>query len=121
MVKQSKLAVTGAHYGLKDWLIQRVTAVLMVSYLVSMIIVILTTGPYHDYTAWKNLFNQQWIRFATLIFFICLFWHAWIGLRNVLMDYIHVTAVRLTLQILVIVSLLFYTVWAANILWNTGN
>lgn len=121
MVKQSKLAVTGAHYGLKDWLVQRITAILMVLYLALMIVAILATGPYQDYAAWKNLFNQQWVRFATLIFFIGLFWHAWIGLRNVLMDYVHATAVRLTLQILVIVSLLLYTVWTADILWNTGN
>ena len=110
MVRQTRLAVTGAHYGLKDWLIQRITAVLMVLYVILI-----------DYTAWKNLFSHQWMRFATLIFFICLFWHAWIGIRNILMDYVHATAVRLTLQILVIVSLLFYTVWTADILWNTGH
>ncbi|MFZ1852844.1 MAG: succinate dehydrogenase, hydrophobic membrane anchor protein [Nitrosomonas sp.] len=122
MVRQTRLAVTGAHYGLKDWLIQRITAVLMVLYVIFIVILLLTTaGPYSDYTAWKNLFNHQWMRFATLIFFICLFWHAWIGIRNILMDYVHATAVRLTLQILVIVSLLFYTVWTADILWNTGH
>jgi len=82
---------------------------------------LLTNGPYTDYAAWKNLFNHRWVRFATFVFFICLFWHAWIGVRNILMDYVHVTAVRLTLQILVIVSLLFYTVWIADILWDTGN
>lgn len=122
MVRQTRLAVTGAHYGLKDWLIQRITAVLMVLYVIFIVILLLTAaGPYSDYTAWKNLFNHQWMRFATLIFFICLFWHAWIGIRNILMDYVHATAVRLTLQILVIVSLLFYTVWIADILWNTGH
>ncbi len=121
MVRQTRLAVTGAHYGLKDWLIQRITAVLMVLYVIFIMILLLTAGPYSDYTAWKNLFNHQWMRFATLIFFICLFWHAWIGIRNILMDYVHATAVRLTLQILVIVSLLFYTVWTADILWNTGH
>ncbi len=122
MVRQTRLAVTGAHYGLKDWLIQRITAVLMVLYVIFIVILLLTAaGPYSDYTAWKNLFNHQWMRFATLIFFICLFWHAWIGIRNILMDYVHATAVRLTLQILVIVSLLFYTVWTADILWNTGH
>jgi succinate dehydrogenase / fumarate reductase membrane anchor subunit len=122
MVRQTRLAITGAHYGLKDWLIQRITAVLMVLYVIFIVILLLTAaGPYSDYTAWKNLFNHQWMRFATLIFFICLFWHAWIGIRNILMDYVHATAVRLTLQILVIVSLLFYTVWTADILWNTGH
>lgn len=71
-----------------------------------------------DYAAWKSLFSHQWMRIATFVFFICLFWHAWIGMRNILMDYVHPTAVRLTVQILVIISLLFYLVWSAEILWS---
>lgn len=54
MVRQTRLAVTGAHYGLKDWLIQRITAVLMVLYVIFIVILLLTAaGPYSDYTAWK--------------------------------------------------------------------
>jgi succinate dehydrogenase / fumarate reductase membrane anchor subunit len=46
-----------------------------------------------------------------------MFWHAWIGMRNILMDYVHATGIRLTLQILVILSLVFYAIWATEILW----
>jgi succinate dehydrogenase / fumarate reductase membrane anchor subunit len=84
MVKQSKLAVTGAHYGLRDWLVQRITAILMVLYLALMIVAILATGPYQDYAAWKNLFNQQWYDFHSIfhrLILACLDWP-----RNVLMD-----------------------------------
>lgn len=117
MVKQSNRVVTGAHYGLKDWLVQRVTAVLMVVYLVVLGVLILTLSP-QDHAAWKNLFSHQGMRIATFLFFASLVWHAWIGVRNILMDYVHPTAIRLTLQILVIVSLLFYLVWSAEILWS---
>ena len=117
MVKRSERIVTGAHYGLKDWLVQRVSAVLMASYLVLLMAIVFFLAP-QDYVAWKALFNNQWMRIATFLFLLSLFWHAWIGVRNVLMDYVHATAIRLTLQILVIISLLFYLVWSAEILWS---
>ena len=71
MVRPSKLAVTGAHYGLKDWLTQRVTAVLMTLYLIGFAIVLCVAAP-QDYAAWKILFSHQGVRIATLVFFICL-------------------------------------------------
>ncbi|MDV6347154.1 succinate dehydrogenase, hydrophobic membrane anchor protein [Nitrosomonas sp. Is35] len=117
MVRPSKLAVTGAHYGLKDWLAQRVTAVLMVIYLIVLTAVLLVAAP-QDYAAWKAVFSHEGLRIATLVFFICLFWHAWVGMRNILMDYVHATAIRLTVQIAVITALLFYLIWATEILWS---
>jgi succinate dehydrogenase membrane anchor subunit len=117
MVKHTNRVVTGAHYGLKDWLVQRVSAVLMIGYLLILVPVIFILSP-QDYAAWKGIFTNQWMRIATFLFFIALFWHAWIGVRNILMDYVHHTATRLIAQILVIISLLFYLVWSAEILWS---
>ncbi len=117
MVNHPDRIVTGAHYGLKDWLVQRVSAALMVAYLVLLMGIIFISAP-QDYIAWKAIFSNQWMRIATFLFLASLFWHAWIGVRNVLMDYVYATAVRLTLQILVILSLLFYLVWSADILWS---
>ena len=117
MVKHTDRIVTGAHYGLKDWLVQRVTAVVMIFYLLVSAALIFVFSP-QDYSAWKHIFSNQWMRIATFLFLIALIWHAWIGVRNILMDYIHPTAIRLTVQILVIISLLFYLVWSAEILWS---
>ncbi len=117
MVKQPNRVVTGAHYGLKDWLIQRVSAVLMVIYILLLTSVIIIQSP-QDYMAWQAIFKNQWMRIATFLFLVSLYWHAWIGVRNILMDYVKPTAIRLTLQILVILSLLFYLVWTAEILWS---
>lgn len=117
MVKRLDRIVTGAHYGLKDWLVQRVSAVLMALYLILLMMIAFFSMPL-DYQVWKTIFNNQWMRIATFLFLASLFWHAWIGVRNVLMDYVHATAIRLTLQILVILSLLFYLVWSAEILWG---
>lgn len=117
MVRLYRRAVTGAHYGVKDWLVQRVTAVLMTVYLIVLAGVLFAVTP-QDYAAWKGIFSHQGMRIATFVFFMCVFWHAWIGMRNILMDYVHSTAIRLTAQILVVTALLFYWVWIAEILWS---
>jgi len=117
MVRQSRLAITGAHYGAKDWLVQRVTAILMAIYLVVLVGILFVAAP-QDHAEWKGLFESQWLRIATFVFFICVFWHAWIGVRNVLMDYIHAMSLRLMMQIAVVTALLFYLVWTAEILWS---
>lgn len=117
MVKRVDRVVTGAHYGLKDWLVQRVSAALMIIYIVLLTGIIFTAAP-QNYSEWKSIFSNQWMRIATFLFLASLFWHAWIGVRNVLMDYVHSITIRLTLQILVILSLLFYLVWSADILWS---
>lgn len=116
MVKHSR-TVTGAHYGLRDWLVQRATAVLMIIYTVLLASLIIIQSP-QDYMAWQSIFKNQWMRIATFLFLMSLYWHAWIGIRNILMDYVKPTAIRLVLQVLVILSLLFYLVWTAEILWS---
>ena len=58
------------------------------------------------------------MRLATLLFFVALLYHAWVGLRDILMDYLHATSIRLGAQVLVALALAFYLVWAAAILWG---
>jgi succinate dehydrogenase / fumarate reductase membrane anchor subunit len=117
MVRRAARPTTGAKYGLRDWLAQRVTAVIMAIFILCLVGVLLISPP-QGYAEWKGIFSNQWMRIASFLFLVSLFWHAWIGVRNILMDYVHPTGVRLTLQILVILSLLFYTVWSAEILWS---
>lgn len=117
MVKETNRIITGAHYGLRDWLIQRITAVLMVIY-VLLLMFLISFYQIFDYAALKALFVNQWMRIASFLFFISLCWHAWVGVRNVLMDYIHATNIRLTIHIAVIISLFFYLIWFAEILWG---
>ena len=109
--------VVGAHYGLTGWLAQRITAVLMVLYTLLIVAVFLFVRP-GDFTAWKALFGYGWMRIATLLFFVSLFAHAWVGVRDILMDYIKPTGLRLALEVLVILALVSYGAWAAHILWR---
>lgn len=114
MVKQ---IIVGAHYGLRDWLTQRVTAAVMAVYTLLFVVVLLAARP-GNYGTWRELFSGQAMKLATFVFFISLFLHAWIGMRDILMDYIGSLAVRLALQVLVVLLLVAWAGWAIQILWS---
>jgi succinate dehydrogenase / fumarate reductase membrane anchor subunit len=109
--------VTGAHYGLRDWLAQRVTAVIMAVYTVMVLVVVMRNTPV-EFEFWKNLFAQGWMRVATLLFAVSLAWHAWVGVRDILMDYVKPTGLRLSLEISCLVLIAAYLGWAIQILWR---
>ena len=109
--------VTGAHYGLRDWLIQRITAVVMALYSV-VLAGYLLLQPHLDYDAWTRLFSSQPMRTFTLLFLLSVFYHAWIGIRDIVMDYVKPASVRLAIHVLVILVSLLYAIWAVQILWG---
>jgi succinate dehydrogenase / fumarate reductase membrane anchor subunit len=112
-----KRLVVGAHYGLRDWLAQRITAVVMAAYMAGFLCVWVSRQPV-TYEAWKALFAQGWMRVATLLFAFSLAWHAWVGVRDILMDYIQSTAARLALEVLALLVLATYLGWTVQILWR---
>jgi len=109
--------VTGAHYGLRDWLAQRITAAIMAVYTV-ILLVVLAGGAPITYSVWKDLFAQGWMRVATLLFAASLAWHAWVGMRDILMDYIKPDGLRLSLQVGTLLVIAAYLGWAIQILWR---
>ena len=110
--------VVGAHYGLGGWLVQRVSAVVMACYTVLFAVALAASRP-ADHAAWKAFFGYGWMRFATLLFFVSLLLHAWVGMRDILMDYVKPTGLRLALEVLVILVLVGCAGWAVQILWRT--
>ncbi len=112
-----KRLVVGAHYGLKDWLLQRVTAVIMAVYTVVLLVAFLLS-PDTSYESWAGLFANQWMKILTLLSILSLLYHAWIGVRDIWMDYVKPVAVRLTLQVLTALWLIGCAGYAAQILWR---
>ncbi|MDX5363521.1 MAG: succinate dehydrogenase, hydrophobic membrane anchor protein [Pseudazoarcus pumilus] len=112
-----KRIVVGAHYGLKDWIAQRATAVYMALYTVLFGVRVLLL-PDYSHASWQALFAGGFMAFATFLFFLALFYHAWIGVRDIFMDYIKPTGLRLTLHLIVAFLLVGYAGWAAQILWR---
>ncbi len=107
----------GAHYGLKDWLLQRATAVLMALYTLLLLAVALWNGGF-SYPLWKALFAQGAFRVATFLFMAALLYHAWIGVRDIFMDYIKPVGLRLALQAAAVSVLLLYLGWTIQLLWG---
>jgi succinate dehydrogenase / fumarate reductase membrane anchor subunit len=112
-----KRIIVGAHYGLRDWLAQRITAVIIAAYTFAMLAA-LPAGRPLTYAAWRGLFQQGWVRIATLVFAASLAWHMWVGVRDILMDYIKPVGVRLALHIAVLLVIFGYFAWIVEILWR---
>jgi len=113
----AKRVVVGAHYGLRDWLAQRATATIMAIYTVILLGWFFTAQDF-SYDGWAAIFSIQWMKLATFVTMLSVFYHAWVGVRDVWMDYVKPVGVRLTLQVLTIVWLLGCAGYAAQILWR---
>ena len=114
----SKRLAVGAHYGLRDWLAQRVTATLMALFtLVLLEQVIFNKGPM-GYDKWAGIFSDQCMKFLTFVVIIALLYHAWIGIRDIWMDYVKPDGLRLLLMIATAAALVGYAGWAVQILWR---
>ena len=112
-----KRVVVGAHYGLRDWAVQRVTGGIIAVYTVFLLVVLLAQPPV-DFISWRSLFVHTWMRVPTFVCLLAVYFHAWVGMRDILMDYVKPTTLRLCLEVIVIVALVAYTVWTVQILWS---
>lgn len=114
----SKRIVVGAHYGLRDWLSQRITGGLMALFTIILLAqLIFTRGPI-GYDLWAGIFAAQWMKVLTFSVIIALLYHVWVGMRDVWMDYVQPVGIRLALQIFTIVWLVGCAGWAIQVLWK---
>ena len=113
----SKRLVVGAHYGLRDWMAQRATALVMALFTVALIVQVLLPGPM-GYEKWAGIFSSQWMRFLTFVTIVALAYHVWVGIRDVLMDYVKPVGVKLVLQVATLVWLVGCAGWAIQVLWR---
>lgn len=105
--------------GLRDWIIQRVTAVYLAVYAIGLFVYVLLhkSMSYHQWTA---LFSMLWFQIASVLCLIALAWHAWIGIWTVITDYIKPPCIRSTVQLLVILALCVYVLWGVEIIWHVN-
>lgn len=111
----SKRTVAGAHYGLRDWLVQRISGVVMILFTFAVLVqVLLSKGPI-GYELWAGIFSAQWMKFLTFALIVALVWHAWVGVRNIWMDYVKPAGIRLLLQSFTIVWLIGCMGWGFQV------
>jgi succinate dehydrogenase membrane anchor subunit len=117
MVSPYKKEVVGARYGLADWLMQRLTAVVMALYTPVIVICLLMHKP-NTFSAWQAMFGTTFLKLATILFIAALIYHAWIGIRDIVMDYLKPASVRLTALFLIGFFLIACFAWSVAILWG---
>jgi succinate dehydrogenase / fumarate reductase membrane anchor subunit len=109
--------VVGAHYGLMDWLAQRVTAIVMAVYTL-IIFAAALGGATASREAWHSFMANGFIRYISFLFIVSLCYHAWVGVRDIWMDYVQPAAIRVTLHVLTLLALVGYAGWAVQIIWR---
>ncbi len=103
--------------GVADWLIQRVSAVVMAAYLI-FITVFFLTHPNVDYTLWSTLFHHTTMRLFSLLCLLALLGHAWVGIWTILTDYLKYPIARGALQSLIILAFIACLAWGIQTLWS---
>lgn len=114
--------VVGAHYGTLDFLVQRITAIIMAIYSVVLFLGIVFSSDM-NFDNWRGLFTFTCLgipagQLLATLAFISLAWHAWIGVRDIWMDYVKPAGIRLLLQVLTVLWLVASVVYFAKILWS---
>lgn len=103
--------------GLKDWLIQRVTAVYFAAYSLYLLFFLLC-HPMLQYQQWHELFHCIYFKTGSIMALLALSLHAWIGVWTVTTDYVKCTILRLSLQMGVLALLLGQFIWGSMIVWG---
>lgn len=96
--------------GMRAWLLQRLTAVYILIYSLSLIIWLVANYPV-DFNTWYGIFSQPIILILTVIFYLSLFIHAWVGVRDILVDYAKPASVRFILLTTLALFLTVMTTW----------
>ncbi len=112
-----KSVLSSNYQGLRDWVVQRVTAIIMAIYAVGLAVYLLV-HPSLSFAEWHHLFSINSMKIATILAIVCVLKHAWVGMRTVFTDYIKCTILRGILNVVVWVGLFACFFWALLILWS---
>lgn len=104
-------------HGMRTWILQRLTALYLLVYL-AVFIVYLAGSPESNFADWRALFSDPLANIATLLFFYSLMFHVWVGVRDILIDYVHVSSLRLVLWTLITLVLIVLAIWISMILYS---
>ena len=113
------MSASGAHTGTGSWLLQRATAGVLALVLPGLLVYFLIALPV-DFAGWRALFEPLWLRVSMLLAGLALALHAWIGMRDIFMDYVRPVGLRLALYLAVIGTLAATLVWLAAVLWGVA-
>lgn len=112
-----KSVLSSNRKGVRDWIIQRLSAVFMAIYSIALTVYVIVQKGI-TYKQWSSLFSQPWMKIATLIVMVSLLYHAWIGIWTVFTDYVKAPILRGLLNVLVLLMLASCFIWGLMIVWS---
>ena len=107
--------MSGGLNGMTAWLVQRISAVYLALYMLGFLLALLISGGW-NHAEWQALMTSRFMVATTFLFYISLLLHAWVGMRDVVMDYIHPLPIRLTVLAMIGATLLLFAFWSLAIL-----
>lgn len=104
--------------GIKAWFIQRITSIILISYIVFMLLSCDVSNL--NFLNWKEFFSGYYTKIFSLVTISSVLLHAWIGLWTVTTDYLKGIYIRILTQVLIFLLLLSYLAWSIKILWSVS-
>ena len=104
-----------AAQGLRAWLLQRFTAIYLAMYLAAVLSYTVVRGGF-SYGEWRSWLGGPVMGVTTALFALAILLHVWVGIRDVLIDYIHAVWLRLALMAATALVLLASLLWIVRAL-----
>jgi succinate dehydrogenase / fumarate reductase, membrane anchor subunit len=101
--------------GLRAWFLQRVTAIYLVLFILYTLQHLIFHAP-GNYVAWRGWVAQPLVALGLLLFFASLLLHAWVGIRDVILDYVHPSAIRISVLTVIGFVLVGCAAWVLKII-----
>lgn len=106
--------------GMRAWLLQRLSAAYLAAFLIAVLVWYFNTGSY-TYVQWRSLVGHPLVNVALALCFMAVLVHAWVGMRDVLVDYVPAMGLRFFILIGVAATLVALGVWMALLLISVFN
>ena len=103
-------------HGLRAWLLQRFSAVYLLLFIVYLFIHF-NRAPLADFVQWQGWLADPLVNLATGLFILSLLVHAWVGIRDVIMDYVTHTGLRVALLATVALTMTGCGLWSLRVLF----
>lgn len=103
--------------GVHDYVLVRASAIVLTLYIIYMVGFFAFTDEL-TYEIWRDFFASSFTKVFTLLALFSILIHAWIGMWQVLTDYVKPLAIRLTLQFAVVAALLVYVLYGFVVVWG---
>ena len=107
--------------GFKAWLLQRLTAVYVGIFILVITSWLIMSDAVFDYSYWTSLFARPIINVSVLLFFYAMLSHAWVGMRDIVIDYISLSFLRFLVLLFIALGLFVMAIWVSLILLSVVN